>query len=133
MHYLNYGVGQGTCLGLLIFLLQINDLHSNLKYSKTISFADDTTIYLSYHNLVVARAHMNHDLRILSNWFKANKMSLNIDKTNYMIFGDYRNTNIHLQIDDINIIRKHNIKFLGIWIDDRLSWQMQIDTLCNKI
>ena len=60
-------------------------------------------------------------------------MSLNIDKTNYMIFGDYRNTNIRLQIDDINIIREHNVKFLGIWIDDRLSWQMQIDTLCNKI
>ena len=133
MHYLNYGVGQGTCLGPLIFLLQINDLHSNLKYSKTISFADDTTIYLSYHNLVVARACMNHDLCILSDWFKANKMLLNIDKTNYMIFGDYQNTNIHLQNDDINIIREHNVKFLGIWIDDRLSWQMQIDTLCNKI
>ena len=76
---------------------------------------------------------MNHDLHILSDWFKANKMLLNIDKTNYMIFGDYRNTNIHLQIDDINIIREHNVKFLSIWIDDRLSWQMQIDTLCNKI
>ena len=84
-----HGAPQGSCLGPLLFLLFCNDLHLNLTYLSCIQFADDTTLYYTHKNQRVLRACIEHDLIKLYDWFGANSLTLNINKTNLLLF-DYR-------------------------------------------
>ena len=81
------GVPQGSILGPLLFILYTNDLPNSLTNSKVILFADDTTIYMSSTNIVQLYESINRDLDSLSEWFRANRLSLNISKTHYILFG----------------------------------------------
>ena len=83
---------------------------------------------------------LNSELKILSDWFKANKLSLNVQKTNFMIFGYKKmptNTNssmnFNIHIDNVNITEVENTKFLGTIIDRKLSWQQHITYIALKI
>jgi len=73
-------------LGPLLFIIYTNDLPNSLNNTKAILFADDTTIFAHDHNLTNLYSKINYDLESLYDWFKANKLSLNINKTNYMLF-----------------------------------------------
>ena len=81
-----YGTPQGSCLGPLLFLLFCKDLRLHLTYLSCIQFADDTTLYTSGKNIRLLECEINHDLEIISDWFKAKKLTLNADKTACMIF-----------------------------------------------
>ena len=85
------GVPQGSVLGPLLFILYTNDIVNCLQYSKCVLFADDTTIYCSSENTANTIRCIEDDLDNLSDWFRANKLSLNVGKTNFMLFS---NTNI---------------------------------------
>ena len=118
------GVPQGSVLGPLLFLIYINDISSSLKTSKAINFADDSTIYHSGSNIKTLYQHMNVDLNCLSDWFKANKLSLNVSKTNYMLFSRSKlEPNHKLIIGKSEINRKKTFKFLGLHIDENLDWR----------
>ena len=80
------GVPQGSVLGPFLFIIYTNDLEKSIK-CKCIIFADDTTIYTRGKYISLLYDGMNDDLRQLSNWFKVNKLSLNIGKTNYILFS----------------------------------------------
>ena len=80
------GTPQGSCLGPLIFLLFCNDIYLSLELCKGILFADDTTIYNSHKNLDYLKWTITHDLTILMDWFKANNLSMNTNKTVGMFF-----------------------------------------------
>ena len=86
-----YGVPQGSVLGPLLFILYTNDLPSSLSHCKTVLFADDTTIYCQGCNLSMVYDQVNIDLDLLSDWFKANQLSVNASKTKYIIFGKHGN------------------------------------------
>ena len=81
------GVPQGSILGPLLFLIYMNDLPHCLTNSKAILFADDTTLYASADNIPYLYDLINHDMANLTDWFRANKLSLNASKTNYMLFS----------------------------------------------
>ena len=87
----SYGTPQGSCLGPLIFLIFTNDLHRHLVYSSSILFADDTTLYKTHRNLVYLKWCLEDDLCTLNDWFAANKLTLNLDKTVCMLF--HKNNN----------------------------------------
>ena len=93
-HNINYGMPQGSVLRPLLFILYTNDLPNTLTVSKSILFADDTTIYYSHSNLNTLYTNLNKDLQILNDWFKTNKLSLSVSKTQYMIFNK-KKTNVH--------------------------------------
>ena len=92
------GVPQGSILGLLLFLVYINDLNHASKILHTIMFADDTNLFLEGKSLDALEMQMNGELKIISKWFKANLLSLNIDKTLNMLFGNKKYQNLSLLI-----------------------------------
>ena len=80
------GVPQGSVLGPLLFIIYTNDLPRAIKYSKCILFADDTTLFYCTKHRNELYNNISMDLNALSDWFKANKLSLNVSKINYMTF-----------------------------------------------
>jgi hypothetical protein len=82
---IKHGVPQGSILGPLLFLLYINDLSKTInKQSKPVLFADDTSIILTNSKYEDFKNDINIVFESLNKWFKANKLSINFDKTHYM-------------------------------------------------
>jgi hypothetical protein len=129
------GVPQGSVLGPLLFLLYVNDLHRCSKLLTFILFADDTTILLSGKDNNEVVNILNQELNNVSVWFKINKLSLNTNKTNFIIFRSSKSKpfKCNITIDGIDIVQALSVKFLGVEIDDRLSWKNHISTVENKI
>ena len=131
------GVPQGSVLGPLLFLIYMNDLPLCLKASKAILFADDTTLYASSDDIAHLYKTVNHDLENLTDWFRANKLSLNTNKTHYMLFSHNRQLyppdQYTIQIESNIIDRKNCCKFLGLLIDDKLTWSEHIAYVHSKL
>jgi hypothetical protein len=135
-HEITCGVPQGSVLGPLLFIIYTNDLPISLTYSKCVLFADDTTIYYSSDNIDNIYLKINEDLKSVADWFRANKLTLNINKTNYIIFtksARERNNNKTIQIGSDIIKKVRHMKFLGIIIDEMLDWHCHIGHCKNKI
>ena len=86
MKLITCGVPQGSILGPSLFLLYINDISSVSSILFSILFADDTTLFYSSKNLQELSDVINNELSKMMEWLNANRLSLNIDKTNFMIF-----------------------------------------------
>ena len=83
---INCGVPQCSILGPLLFLIYINDLASVSNILTSLLFADDTTLTYSGKNLSDIIATFNLELNIIVHWLNANRLSLNLDKTYFMVF-----------------------------------------------
>ena len=130
---MEYGTPQGSCLGPLLFIIFTNDLHQHLQYCLCILFADDTTIYMSHRNLNYCEWCIQSDLHILQDWFRANKLTLNINKSMCMHYSAKESKEIKIVIDNTPLPMVTKTKFLGIWINNKLSWQSHFNQLCLKI
>ena len=128
---IEYGTPQGSVLGPLIFLIFNNDLNLNLSFSYCILFADDTTIYATHRDLRHLTWCINEDLKTLSDWFKANKLTLNMDKSVCMLFSKSNLKSPYLQ--EIGLPQVSSVKFLGIRIDDKLNWNEQYNHAVLKM
>ena len=128
------GVPQGSVVGPLLFIIYTNDLPAVLKHSQCILFADDTTVYISGRNEPVLRQQIENDLASLTDWFHANKLSLNVLKTNFMKFGKGSQTSEYdLHLSNNSITKVSSAKFLGIIINDELGWSEHINHIAKKI
>ena len=136
MSSVRYGVPQGSILGPLLFFIYVNDISNVSTLLQYILFADDANIFCSNSNLESLVQTLNTELPKLSNWFKCNKLSLNLGKTNFIHFktrAHTEETNISLKIDSISIQQKKNTKFLGIYIDECLSWHEHVRDLSRVL
>jgi len=136
VHNIPCGVPQGSVLGPLLFIIYTNDLPNCLSLCKAILFADDTTVYLSSSDTNYLYRSVNNDLESLKDWFRANKLSLNISKTNYVLFRHnetYTPSNLTIKIGNELIESKSVVKFLGMYIDYKLEWHEHIKCIKNKM
>jgi len=127
------GVPQGSILGPLLFLLYINDLSTVTKLLTFIMFADDTNIFISGKNLNNLTYIVNTELGTISTWFSANLLSLNVKKTNYMLFSNKKPPDILISIANERVTRVFQTKFLGVIVQANLKWNAHINSVANKI
>ena len=133
---INCGVPQGSVLGPLLFLLYINDLPNISNVLNFYLFADDTNIYYESDSLNDLEKTINKELNKLYLWLNVNRLSLNLDKTNYIIFHPYNKPikhHITVKINKKAINEKEFIKYLGVLIDSTLSWKNHILNISKKI
>ena len=83
---IKYGVPQGSALGPLLFLIFINDLNTAVKHSETFHFADDNCLLNIKDAVKQINKVVNKDLKFLIQWLNANRISLNVSKTEVVIF-----------------------------------------------
>ena len=136
-----YGVPQGSVLGPLLFLIYINDIIncSNQQLGEFVLFADDTNIFVSGKTLSEAYSKANILLRSLDRYMTTNKLHINMTKCCYMIFRptqrlvDQPDADYKLTINNCEIKHVLFTKFLGITIDEKLSWEQHITELKRKL
>ena len=129
------GVPQGSILGPLLFFIYINDLSNVCKSMMPLLFADDTNLFKSGKDSNQIKIEIERELIHISEWLKINKLSLNIKKTQFLIFSSKNSAipKIELKIDGHKIEQTFTTKFLGVIIDSQLSWISHINYICGKI
>ena len=121
------GVPQGSILGPKLFILYVNDICNVSSLLRFVLFADDTNIFLSGDDVKEISKTLSKQLDKLNSWFAVNTLSLNVSKTNYMIFGNKKidkYTNICVRINGLSIDRVYNTK---------LNWKEHITMIQSKI
>ena len=136
------GVPQGSVLGPLLFLLYINDIHLCSDKLKFYLFADDTNILYADKNLKAIEQTVNVELNNVHDWLTTNRLTLNTKKSNFLIFRP-RQKKMHFSpqigILDcetnrrVSLEQKSYIKYLGVLIDQNLSWKNHVDSVIVKI
>lgn len=130
------GVPQGSVLGSLLFLIYVNNIQELGLNGHITLYADDTCLFYfgsSIHNLI---SQAQEDLNVLFNWFQYNLLTINISKTCFTIFNA-KNKQIPLHapltINNITLQQKTHEKYLGLYIDTKLTWQVHINEIKKKL
>ena len=133
---LNCYVPQGSVLGPLLFLLYINNLNQAIKFYKVHHFADDTNLLYLSKSIKTLDKLVNFDLKNLLQWLNANKILLNVKKTELVIFKSKRKQfdgEIKLKLSRKRLFPIDSVKYLGVKIDGNLSWKSHIDYLSVEL
>ena len=131
----NIGLPQGSVSAPWLFSLYLNDMNRVSKKLTFLHFADDTVIYMTGNDLKQLCEEVCDELKKVDNWLQANRLSLNIDKTCYMI-----HTHRPFDVDDCTVVIRNRplqyvkmTKFLGMTLDDRFNYNAHVRTLSKQL
>ena len=129
-----YGVPKGSVPGPRLYL--INDLHNAIKFSQSFHFADDTCLLNIQNTISKINRSLNKDLKELSFWLNANKIALNVAKTEVILFKTKHkpcDTDLRLKLCRKRLYKTKYLRYLGIKIDENLNWKIHIHDLASKL
>ena len=131
------GVPQGLIVGPLLFIMYINDLPSSVHLSRVMLYADDTVLYYAAKSAAELEMALGLDLNNVASWMKENKLFLTTDKTEYVIYGTRQNIRIHddvvISYNETPLKRSTSFKYLGVYIDQSLSFNDHINHIMGKV
>ena len=131
------GVPQGSVLGPLLFIIYTNDVFNALDNALLSLYADDTSIYISGSDLQVAHNLLEKDTDNIIQWFEANCLKLNIEKSQFIIFGTRNMTKeapqTPLRLRDSAIQRQSSVEYLGIVLDENLNFNEHVNKVNTKL
>ena len=146
-----HGVPQGSVLGPLLFLIYINDMQHAIRHSTMFHFADDTSILHCNKSLKRINQEINHDLKLINIWLRTNKICLNTTKTEIILFRSkfwdeptkqtdknkpkelQRPKHLNFRISGQRIHPVTSVKYLGVILDQHLSWEKHVNQLLPKL
>ena len=129
----HFGVPQGSILGPLLFILYINDITNVNNDANFFLFADDTAITLSAKSHAELQRKIDNVLPSISEWFFANRLSLNTKKTMYQVYSKRKHENFDVQINGSKIERQESVKYLGVMVDENLKWKKHIYNISSVV
>ena len=133
------GVPQGSTLGPLLFIIYINDIVGCSELF-TVLFADDAAFVASGKKLKKVNKIVNEEMKKVSSWLIANRLTLNLKKTKFMIYYNKRDDKkekllkkFKININNYCIEQVSNFKYLGVIFNNKLNWNDHIEVLCSKL
>ena len=118
-------------------LVYTNDIHKSDSEASFQLFVDDISLSFADKNIRRLEAKINTSLENITNWLKANKLTLNIDKSQLLFFDLSPSTNkadaLNIQINSQKLEQSKSIRYLGVVIDNKLNWKSHIEYINHKV
>ena len=133
---ISIGVPQGSVLGPILFLLYVNDLPQHIKNEQCNMFADDTIIYSSGQSISEIQSKLQMTIDSVIPWYESNRLAVNTEKSSVMLIGkktQIRDNNLNIYINNVLVNETNCTNYMGLFIDNTLSWDMQCDNSCRHI
>ena len=136
------GVPQGYTLGTLLFLIYMNDIPQSSQSFRFILYADDTILFTTVEfslPILISNVSelLNNELKEINDWLSLNKLTLNVQRTKFMVFHPYQKDITGLipmhKMNDVEIERVSSFKCLGILFDESMSWKRHTDMVSIKL
>ena len=128
---INISIAQGSLIGPILFLIYINDMVDCLNFNVTL-YPDDSVLTLAHKNINILQSNLSIDIPKISSWLIANQLSLNVNKTKFLYFGKSKQK-LEINIQRSKINQTDSIKYLGVYLDDKLKWHKHIDFIESKL